>query len=83
LTATFQRLAELLASYEMDEAYTREFFEPNQAHFNVAWADVERWLAGEHSGDCVDMPSPCPRCYAEDIVHKAKWITERLLNPTI
>jgi hypothetical protein len=55
----------------------------DQTYFNIAWADVEEWLAEEHCGDCTGLPSPCPRCYAEDIVHKAKWITERLLNPTI
>lgn len=35
-------------------------------------------LAEPHGGDCVKLPAPCIRCWAEEADRKARWLAERL-----
>lgn len=71
------RLAELLASYEMDEPHVED--PPGKGHYPPwTWAEIEGHLQAEHQGDCTGLPSPCLRCFAEAIVHKARWIAGRM-----
>lgn len=71
-----KRLACLLWSYEADEPHAGEW----ESHFypQVSETDLDMKLAEDHEGDCNGNPSPCDRCYAEQIIHKATWIAERL-----
>lgn len=73
-------LACLLASYEMDEPHVDlPDLKDEDSHYpEVDWEEFEGWMKEEHCGDCINLPAPCIRCYAEMILHKAKWIDERL-----
>lgn len=70
-------LAILLARYEMDEPHVDE--PDGSGHYpEITPETFAGWLAGPHQGDCVDLPAPCVRCFAEAIRHKADWVAARL-----
>lgn len=71
-----KRLACLLWSYEADEPHEGEW----ESYFypKVTESDLDKHLAEDHEGDCIGEPSPCNRCYAEQVMHKASWLAERL-----
>jgi hypothetical protein len=77
-----RRLAELLASYEMDAPHADEP-EGTANYPNITWDQLVTWMGVEHHGDCVNLPCSCTRCFAEAIVHQARWMAERLTDPTL
>lgn len=77
------KLACLLAAYEMDEPHVNMpdlivGEEKDQHYADVTPEKITEWLAMEHHGDCIKLPAPCIRCFAECIKHKAQWIARRL-----
>lgn len=71
-----KRLACLLWSYESDEPHTEgweSYFYPI-----VMKSDIDKCLNEEHDGDCIGKSSPCNRCYAEQVMHKAAWIVDHI-----
>lgn len=79
------KLACLLASYEMDDPHVSlpgldVGDESKQKYPEITPEKFKRWMESEHNGDCVNLPAPCIRCYADMIAHKAKWIAGKLKN---
>lgn len=77
------KLACWLASYEMDEPHVNlpdlVVGEENKQYYpEISPEKFQEWLVTEHHGDCIKLPSPCIRCYAEMVAHKAKWIYEKM-----
>ena len=77
-----KRLAELLWDYEMDEPHTESpnFIIPpeEQYYADIKWDEIVEWSKMEHHGGCVKQPYSCMKCEADYLIHKAKWIRERL-----
>ena len=69
------RLAELLADWECDCPY-RDGEEPTTP--NWKWAHLQVFSQEDHHGDCTNEPFTCNRCFAEEIVNKARWIISQL-----
>ncbi len=83
MTITAMSLAVLLASYEMDEPHAKlpdlnQEGESGQQYPEISERQLFEWLQSPHSGDCTGKPSPCIRCFAEMVWHKANWLCERL-----
>ena len=75
-----QKLACLLACYETDEPHVDLPQCPASNHYpEVDWKTLQEQSRSEHAGDCTNEPQTCLRCWAEMIVHKAKWISERMV----
>lgn len=70
----YQILACGLWSYEVDEPHQEN--EEKPFFPSIEWEEIESHLQTEHCGDCVNLPATCVRCYAEDIVRKAKWLAD-------
>lgn len=69
-------LACLLWTYEADEPHTGKW---ESGHYpEITWGRLSGYLTQEHCGDCTNQPAACVRCEAEDVVHKAKWLLERM-----
>jgi hypothetical protein len=76
-----KQLCCLLASYEMDEPHIPipGLFDEENLYPEFDWEKFEKnFLKTEHCGDCMGLPAPCNRCFGENILHKAKWIVERM-----
>jgi len=73
-----KQLAELLACYESDEPYVGEFADDAPPANGWTWDSIKQALTAEHFGDCTGAPNTCERCVAEHILHKARWLAERL-----
>lgn len=69
-------LSELLCNYECDTPYDEGESPPDM----WPWEKIEECLKLDHCGDCVNVPATCPRCFVEDVLKKATWISERLPN---
>lgn len=63
-----EKLADNLASYEMDEPH---WDDDDAAYPEV---DLTEWLGQEHKGDCTGDSQPCLRCFADHVSHKAAWL---------
>lgn len=74
-------LAVLLANYEVDEPHGSSLPGANDGGYGTfTLADLE-WMAMQpHHGDCTNEPESCQRCFAECVLHKARWIAERIEN---
>lgn len=77
------RLACLLASYDMDAPHVNfpdlEVGTEEEQHYpEITEEKFRGWLASEHCGDCIKLPAPCIRCFAESVAHQAKWLMRRL-----
>lgn len=64
------KLACLLASYEMDSPHVSSpdlevGKEENQHYPAIPPEKFLAWLLTEHHGDCIKLPSPCIRCFAD------------------
>lgn len=70
-------LRRILMQYEMDEPYFSMGGSPDVNKLPTE-EEFERYLGEPHSGDCINLPSPCMRCFAEEINHKAEWICQKL-----
>lgn len=66
---TVERLAYLLARYDLDPPYGDGEEPPS-----VSLADFRSWLDGPHEGDCTGAPGPCARCHAEYWLEIAEWV---------
>lgn len=82
MTDKVLELACLLAAYEMDSPHVSspdlDVGEEDKQHYpDVSKEDFKKWLESDHCGDCIKLPAPCIRCFANDIYHKAKWILDR------
>lgn len=79
-----QKLACLLASYEMDEPHVNspglDVGPEQKQHYPEFTPDqVREWLSVPHEGDCIRQCQPCRRCYMEAVAHKARWLAGRLV----
>ena len=77
------RLAALLASYEMDEPHAQlpdlnQNGEAGQRYPDITEDKFVEWMRTPHGGDCTGLPSPCIRCFAEMVWHKANWLCSKL-----
>lgn len=68
----------LLASYEMDEPHTGVYASEAVYYPEITPEEFQNWLDSEHHGDCVKISSPCIKCFAEQIAHKAHFIVDRI-----
>lgn len=80
LSGSEVRLACLLLAYEVDEPHVNfpDGVQGEQYYPEITPESFITWLLSEHHGDCTKVPSPCIRCLAETVAHKAKWIKRRL-----
>lgn len=72
-------LAVALANYEMDEPHTESpDCEASDCYGTLTYENLLEGAAMEHHGDCVKLPCSCFRCYADHILHKSRWLAERI-----
>ena len=79
------RLAELLASYEMDEPHLSQpdldvGEEVDQYYPDVPWEVIAQRASEDHYGDCTNQANVCLRCWADQLIHKANWIAARFVE---
>lgn len=73
----------LLASYSMDDPHISlpdlDVGQEDDQHYPaISKESFQKHLQSPHHGDCVGLPSPCVRCFAEMIRHEAVWLSQRL-----
>lgn len=69
-----KQLALALHAYEADEPH----IEGGGFYPRISYEELEAWLRREHDGDCAKQPQICRRCWAEEILRKAKWIANEI-----
>lgn len=87
---TFLKILNLLTAYEMDEPYIMGPEKVNDKWISVYSGDfplkpneertkmIIESLKRDHHGDCIKAPCTCTRCFSEEIIFKAAWMTYEL-----
>lgn len=73
-----EQLAEALWRYEADAPYLEGEVVPDTGDY--PFSQLEQWSREPHDGDCTGVEKPCCRCFAEQLLHKARWLVEQRLN---
>ncbi len=70
-------LARLIMMYDSDGPHF-DLEQSEQYYPEVTIGQLREYLAEKHCGDCTNMPMTCMRCFAEDALHQADWLLDRL-----
>ena len=68
MIVNIDKLASVIAAYDIDSPHF------NEDQLYTPEVPIKEWLTLEHEGDCINLPAPCRRCFAEEIYCKVKYI---------
>lgn len=68
-----ERLAHLLAQYDLDAPYG-----PGESPPPLPIDEFREMLTTGHCGDRVGLPASCPRCFADRWIAMAEWVAAEM-----